>query len=192
MMIKKLLPLLFLFAGLQVNAAVITADDVYSDGNLDWLHFTFTDGTSAAGSLAAYTSDGFRLATATEANDLINSWFGISNVSGNHNNIAADHALSTAFVAEFGGTIGTERSYGIVQDAGMFGARVGHSYQSFSPTSSNWGMGGASSNYAGYMMVKSSSVPEPSVKSSSVPEPSVMALLVLGFIGIGFARRRKA
>ncbi len=64
-MFKKLLPLLFLFAGFQVNAAVITDDNVYDDGNLEWLNLNFTRDTSSADALIDFGGDGFRMASVT-------------------------------------------------------------------------------------------------------------------------------
>ncbi|MFT5548377.1 MAG: hypothetical protein ACI9CO_000291 [Candidatus Azotimanducaceae bacterium] len=46
--------------------------------------------------------------------------------------------------------------------------------------------------FAGFVMVKDAYVAKPKPKRNNVSEPSIIALLALGLVGIGFARRRQS
>jgi hypothetical protein len=188
MMIKKLLPLLFLFAGLQVNAAVIiTADDVYNDGNLEWLNLNHTINRLPADAVTEFggNGNGFRMASVAEAAGLIDGWFGVS-MTVDHVNGGFDAELIGEFASQFGFTNNFAGVFGIVADGGgMFGARVkgkGLLFSGWDCECGDYGAGGAASAYAGYWMVR----------SVEVPEPSIMALFTFGVVGIGLARRRQS
>jgi hypothetical protein len=180
MMIKKLLPLLFLFAGFQVNAAVITDDNVYDDGNLEWLNLNFTRDTSSADALIDFGGDGFRMASVTEAAALIDGWFGVTMTGAVLK--GANPELVREVLDMFGATFRSRDSFGIVMDGGLFGVskKKGRVFSGKSPGNEKWGAGGVASGRAGYWMVR----------DAVVPEPSIIALFGLGLVGIGFARRR--
>jgi hypothetical protein len=176
-MFKKLLPIVFLFAGFQVNAAIITSDDVYYDGNLEWLHFNFTDGMTALESHDEYSDQGFRLAFATEASDFISTWFGTSIVNGslhttNHNSQRA------AFWNEFTFVHPNYGSWALAADGLLYGTDGGGYIHDGATSIVPFGQGNA--NYA-YMMVR----------GTVVPEPSMIALFGLGLVGLVFNRQRR-
>jgi hypothetical protein len=185
-MFKKLLRLLFLFTGFQVNAAVIiTSDDVYNDNGLEWLHFNFTRSKTAAASLSDYSGFGFRMASLAEASSLQEGWFGVEySVNSNSAIVASDKAAE--WLTEFGQTGCSGCSSVMLEGLGLFGVSQGGG--SVSPTmfrnvwpASSYGMGGADWA-AGYFMVR----------GATVSEPSIIALFALGLVGVGFARRRQS
>jgi len=171
---KFMLIFLFLFSS-NCFATLITSDDVYDDGTFEWLHFNFTYSMTSADSLSTYTGEGFRLATAVEAQDLINDWFGTNLSLGSYQR-GMD---TTTFVAEFYST--SHYAYGIVADGGLFGAVNSEIYVGYS--AGTFGLSGAAFSYAGYMMVRDS--------SSDVPEPSTLAILVFSLIGLASRRQYK-
>jgi hypothetical protein len=194
MMIKKLLPLLFLFAGFQVNAAAITSADVYDDGELEWLHASFTHGLSSSMSASTYLADGFRLASAAEARALMLGWVPDSHVSAS--NVWGGHlAQANAHIAK--GLLDPNRadnngSYFAVADHGLFGASTWsqNGWIMYGNLDKGVGVNGAMSTWAGYGMVRGGSEIEP--EEQRVPEPTIIALFALGLVGIGFARRRQS
>jgi hypothetical protein len=192
MMIKKLLPLLFLFAGFQVNAAIITDDNVYDDGNLEWLNLSFTRNMSSADALVDFGGDGFRMASVSEAAALIDGWFGVSMTGAVLR--GADPELVHEFLDLFGVTFYSRHSFGILEDGGMFGvsAKFDRVFSGAFHRGYNYGAGGVASERAGYWMVRDSAVSgDMVVRVGVVPEPSIIALFGLGLVSMGFARRRQ-
>jgi hypothetical protein len=188
-MLKKLLPMVFLLAGFQANAALISSNDVYDDGNLEWLHFEFTHGNTAADSFAAFSGEGFRPATATEAISLINTWFNLSLSTIPSNSMWQDHSKDTlvdAWFAEFGNSNGGVEGYnsvGRVAGIGGFGTNAGD----YMIANTWFDCGAEHLNYqhCALWMVRDT------IPSNGVPEPSVIALFGLGLVGLDFARRRR-
>ncbi|WP_157825541.1 PEP-CTERM sorting domain-containing protein [Glaciecola sp. 33A] len=183
-MLKKLLPLMFLFAGFQVNASpIINSSDVYDDGSLEWLHFSFTDGMSSSTALSTWSSYGFRLATSDQAYTLMVGWFG--EVFSDPCNCSFSRDLLKIrideFASEFKFTVPDSRSYVAVAGTGLFGVNVEGKHILFGYQPGNYG-GGGGNDLHGYAMVR----------DIVVPEPSVIALFALGLAGIGFARRRRS
>jgi hypothetical protein len=185
-MFKKLLPLLFLFTGFQVNAAVIiTSDDVYNDNGLEWLHFNFTRNKTAAASLSDYSGFGFRMASLAEASSLQEGWFGVEySVNSLNEIVASDKAAE--WLAEFGQTGCSGCSNVMLEGLGIFG--VGQGGGQYPPMMfrslgavTGYSSGGADWA-AGYFMVR----------GATVSEPSIIAIFALGLVGVGFARRRQS
>jgi hypothetical protein len=183
-MFKKLLPLLFLFAGFQVNAAVVftyelnTSDWDYThnltDG--DTLTFSFLDGTDlnniTSADIFSYTYD-FAAGT-TGTNYFAAGWR------------TDDGGIGSAFSWD-GFTLDlTFDNLGgdyIQGDDDMgYGNQV--------VTGQMYHMHSAHSNGYMYAYINSGSV---LMKSSTfaVPEPSIIALFGLGLVGLGFARRKR-
>jgi hypothetical protein len=84
-MFKKLLPLLFLFAGFHVNASIIfngythdTATDIVTGGGLEWLQWDYTVGqsidTALAGAATTAYGGGWALASNTQMAGLFNTF----------------------------------------------------------------------------------------------------------------------
>jgi hypothetical protein len=182
--VKKLLPILFLFAGFQANAAVITSADVYDDGTLEWLHFNHTIAKTAAGSLELFSDDGFRMATGTQAREMVSSWFGLPDTFRGIESYTLDEQRA-AFIAEFRPT--HNYAMAMVEGLGMFGAN-GIQIRSHW-NNAQYGQGGWD-HWTGYLMVRDSA--GINQNATEVPEPSIIALFGLGLVGIGLARRRRS
>jgi hypothetical protein len=177
MMIKKLLPLLFLFAGFQVNASVIAVDDW-------WLQ------TDTNGGLRESTTNSDYFFAVSQSN--------IWDKSATYESIAGYHIATTAegigvFNRGVNNHIYTYHGHG--GWSGYVYAGLTRQYFRFSDsdtTNASKYVGncdGCSVQYndtverfAGFVMVK----------DYDVPEPSIIALFGLGLVGIGFARRRQS
>ncbi|MFT5548578.1 MAG: hypothetical protein ACI9CO_000493 [Candidatus Azotimanducaceae bacterium] len=183
-MYKKLLPLLFLFTGFQVNAAIIVDNGTYTtvDG-LDWLDWTATLNQTHAAALG--NNAGYRTATLAEMVDLNEAMFGTTftyNSSGL--DISFDRASNATaigdFIALFGNTSSYGYSYAVGASVGLVGFDGKALYAGYDPA--YYGSPGFSSPAVGNALVR----------RSAVPEPSIIALFGLGLVGIGFARRRRS
>jgi hypothetical protein len=184
-MFKKLLPLLFLFAGFQVNAAVVftyelNTSDWDASNNLtdgDTLTFSFLDGTDlnnitsadifsyaydfAAGTTGTnYFAAGWR----TEVGDIGSafSWDGFT--------------LDLTFDMLGGDYIQHDDDLGYNNQV-----VTGQNTHIYSTHSDGYTL--ASLSHPGSVLTLSSTF--------AVPEPSIIALFGLGLVGLGFARRKR-
>ncbi|MDO6446112.1 PEP-CTERM sorting domain-containing protein [Colwellia sp. 1_MG-2023] len=168
------------------HAGLITSNDVYNDGSLEWLHFNFTVGLTSTESLNTYEGEGFRLATADEATTLVNDWFGVNLDAGNTIvNGTAFSDLIDSWNEEFTINYTTVGSYGLVANYGLFGARSDNNniFSNYYPTV--YGAGGDASQIgASYMLVRDVNKDV----NVNVPEPSTLAIFALGIIGLASRR----
>lgn len=179
----------------SANAALIdqgdsTLDDV---NNLEWLDVSLTDGMTVSAALAAYEADGWELATETQYHGLFNDFFTIYNdADGNgvqtvHDGV--DQVLydqSLVFASLFGLTYEIETasaSYGFYVDETTGDLHLGGTF-----LGSTW-----SNLYGDYPVAyatPNTSVGIFLVRATSVPEASTLAMLAIGLLGLGFARRK--
>jgi hypothetical protein len=188
-MFKKLLPLLFLFAGFQANATLIDNGDYSTDtqSGLDWLDWTLTTDMTQHDALLHFSRAGWRIATATEAVGLIENHFNVVVGATGHAGGSASVILPAKyieFLSLFGDTSG-----------GLFAVQSGSTIEGFGLVGS-----GGSLVFAGFEgLWDFSDIDQYSkylgvalVKDAAVSEPAVIALFALGLVGIGFARRRQS
>jgi hypothetical protein len=189
-MLKKLLPLMFLLAGFQANASLITSSDVYDDGSLEWLHFNFTVNMSSSTALTSFAPDGFRFATADQATKMMEEWFDEPLPLWQFGRSDLESKINE-FLEEFGYTAPADKMTLFVVNndqcqpyCALYGANESADELSIF-NGAKWipieQYGPPSERFA-YAMVR----------DTVVPEPSVIALFALGLAGIGFARRRQS
>jgi hypothetical protein len=188
-MFKKLLPLLFLFAGFQANATLIDNGDYSTDveSGLDWLDWTLTLNKTQAEALTQYGGAGWRVATAAEAVALMSNHFDVSRF--NERGLALCHlnpcsgAKWVRFIDLFGATDSASSTFGLIGGSAERGWRV---------VGVNWDY-----LFANYYRVDHGPMRRPGagvalVKVTAVSEPAIIALFSLGLVGIGFARKRQS
>jgi hypothetical protein len=183
-MFKKLLPLLFLFAGFQANATLIDNGDFTTDveSGLDWLDWTLTSDKTEAQALTKYIGAGWRVATGAEADELIVNQFGLSfsslGITGCYgsSSCAADRVR---FVDLLGSTDYRAGSLATVEGYGLVGAVPNYLYKGYEFRT--YGDTGYFSRDTGVALVR----------VAAVSEPAIIALFGLGLVGIGFARRKR-
>jgi hypothetical protein len=169
------------------NATLIDNGDYSTDtlSGLDWLDWSLTVDKTHAEALAIYGSEGYRLATLTEAQDLLYRLFGHPpTISGYFSPPTGGPYQSKVqpFAEMFGGTIVTTFylvSYATLPGHGLFGAQPTVIYSGFGPLT--YGKDDFKSISSGIALVK----------VTDVSEPAIITIFVLGFVGIMFARRRR-
>jgi hypothetical protein len=211
-MFKKLLPLLFLFAGLQVNAAVIyeqgagtettgglSGSNAFSKGFHIYQDFSVgQDVTLGAIKFNAYNKANTVPITGMHAQVFSNS-------AGTVGDLLYDFSYSGN---KTGTKTGVAMGFDLVDytfDVTEFDLTVGDYWLALNvtPNQSNmhWTMiASGQNNYGSYRntgggntgLSGMSGENTFSLLSAPVPEPSIIALFALGLVGIGFARRRQS
>ncbi|MCP3686879.1 MAG: PEP-CTERM sorting domain-containing protein [Gammaproteobacteria bacterium] len=189
-MLKKILPVLFLFAGFQVQAVItdngiIDGFDTFKsdvDGSvwidLDaWEGYGFSNSATLMNDLSATLSGtAFVLASSSDVLNMISD-SGLDNPSLSWVTIAGVIGLSgPPFYNTWTGAYTADTS---ASDQYMVGA--GSSSAAWSAEFQNVSAQGAPTAYGIWARA-----------SSTVPEPSIIALFGVGLIGLGCARRRKS
>ncbi len=219
-MLKKFLPIIFLFAGFQVNATLIDNGKFTTDNiaNLDWLDLSETKGKSIEDALKA--NSGWELANKTQFTGMI-SQFGFTG-----SGLLASEGYDTADIKHrIGYTIclknGNDTFFNnLFFD--LFGITFeipGHddpwmASMGFYDDGGTRRLGGVQArNFTDNGLTQSVKVyhslttdysddgkydPHPRTgqflvraSNGNVPEPSIIALFAAGLFGIGFARRRR-
>jgi hypothetical protein len=183
-MFKKLLPLLFLFAGFQVNAGIIYNVDLdhgagsvfgtietdgtigaLSIGNVINVNLSMQSSLIGGGNLQTFSSFGTDGSLFTASSTDLNFDF-INNTNG------------WFTIVWFLDTVSNTTNYWCLN--GSAGSCDGNN----SASSLGYGAQGRDNTIAGITTIASTAV--------TVPEPSIIALFALGLVGIGFARRRQS
>jgi hypothetical protein len=175
------------------NATLIDNGDYTTDteSGLDWLDWTKTWDYTQSEALDEFGGAGWRIATATEANGLIDNQFGGSadeeylllHGNANQSNFVNYAQNYNPFFEFLGDTVilrsGTD-SYATIEGVGLYGAGPNSLFRGYDPH--GWGGVDRRHSLAGVALVK----------VATVSEPAFIALFALGLVGIGFARRRQS
>jgi hypothetical protein len=169
------------------NATLIDNGDYSTDteSGLDWLDWTLTIDKTQAEALAVYGSEGYRLATLIETQELLYTLFEHPPTIRNYFNIPRGSPYRSKikpFAEQFGETYITsfyQASYATLPDHGIFGASPSRIYSGHNPRI--YGNDDYKSMTSGIALVK----------VADVSEPAIITIFVLGFVGIGFTRRRR-
>ena len=201
--VKRLTTIFALLLGLGVhtaNAALIDQGDItYDDvNNTEWLDLSLTDGMSFDAAMAAYSADGWTIATESEYQAMFDSHFiGFDDGGASYLQVANGTALAdqaSVFTALFGlvyenATLGASASYGLYLENTPDGdlARLGGMYHGSTVTNIHRDNNGDYSVYgadgfanAGIFLVR----------AASVPEASTLVMFAIGLLGLGFSRRK--
>lgn len=193
------------FFSTTANATLIEADYLTSGDNqavfdtttgLTWLDLTQTANLSytAAGLL----DSSYRYATNTEVEDLFSQFTGANFLSiGIAPNVTGQYKdLALSFATLFGTNINAF-SYGLYANADNILNYAGVYTANPNIIGTDWEVSYeqfrfAGSPYYGTYLVKNTLVPTGASGISAVPTPSTMAILLLGLLGIGNAKRQQA
>jgi hypothetical protein len=194
-MVKKLLPLLFLFAGFQANAVIIdqTATTLDTDTGFEWLDMSYTVGSTYADALAGsntFEGGGWRNASYSEVVELASNAVGYD-ITTTFEFDATSFIGLRALTDLLGGTsVGSTYSFivGYVDaggdvDLAQFGYVDHGSFGFFLDVYDD--------AVSALELPPSAEFGSFLVRTSAVPEPSIIALFGLGLVGIGFARRKR-
>jgi hypothetical protein len=167
------------------NATLIENGDYSTDteSGLDWLDWSRTVNKTQSEALAMFSVAGWRPATGSEARVMIENYF---NVHFNNSQFLREeyipgfNRLSYLFELTVGATH-PGSSFAVVEGYGAYGVRgMQGLINEFDPVVI--GAVGYSNEFIGVALVK----------ASAVSEPAIITLFALGFVGIGFARRRQS
>jgi hypothetical protein len=212
-MFKKLLPLLFLFAGFQANAAIISTAQEYSVYTTNGGGNSYTAAATFAGDTGSFTAETsriygqFALPTYTVGTLLTDVTFSLT-YNYDYNNASGDLGLYTVEDDTWTTSTSWQDKAVRVSLIESFNPEVDGITHSFDLTafanSQYSGDGDLSVTIAGLLeegssinswhyFAPSSMRLEYNVESSvvSVPEPSIITIFALGLVGIGYARRRR-
>jgi hypothetical protein len=171
------------------NATLIDNGDYSTDNEsgLDWLDWTLTADKTQAEALTLFGGAGWRIATKSEAMGLMDNVYGVDLGSESSTFIGMvtvdDYAIKTAILLGGVGSTaphGGSNTYATIEGVGLFGIDSGTIYGATVP------------GYYGAIGFKHSFMGVALVKVAAVSEPATIALFALGFVGVGFARRRQS
>jgi hypothetical protein len=194
-MFKKLLPILFLFAGFQANAALIQFqyDDTISYSSITGL----VAGQSATITVGLDNGVAGDVSQTWTAGDLTSVTFDFNN-----------GGLVTTFDSPWGGHLGSGAGNfttngsgtltGVMSSWWDFGVGSDYTSSGIPVTPVGWSLNGHNGVFSAdgrgsVSLTKVSGLISAANwnKVAAVPEPSIIALFGLGLVGIGFARRRR-
>ena len=168
-----------------------------TDSGLDWLDLSLTDNMTYSAALSTYSIDGWVYATESQFEGMMDSIFSeyVENSTGymNANNGTTTYSEAVNFQNLFGSTCESTNlrcSYGFyaVGNEQRLGGVAVNSTGTSIYRDYPYNYGPLTSPYAntsvGVYLVRGD--------MSSVPEPASIALMGLGLVGLGFARRKKA
>jgi hypothetical protein len=165
------------------NATLIDKGDYTTDtvSGLDWLDWSLTKNHTLESALLKFSDDGWRATTENEASQLISDFFSV--VSGN-STMAGTYIYGfegnrDKFINLLGRNNTVDPDGEVYAFAGglLYGVSVSSIY-----SGSTAGGSSRALNWAGQSLVR----------AKPVSEPAIIALFALGFVGIGFARRRQS
>jgi hypothetical protein len=198
-LLKKVIPILFVFAGFQANASLISSnvwhdtsgpvsgllqssfDDTifYAQDGLDAFSFTdtyeaiagyhFASHSEYAGLYNVAVSEGGYTPTTVPLHFDQGGWSGYTDNSGQ--TLQYYWAFSDVFN-------GVDETHDVAHSGRQEHVAASHQYDYATPFRQNL------DRFAGFVLVKDN--------AAVVPEPSIIALFALGLVGIGFARRRRS
>jgi hypothetical protein len=186
---SKVIALGFMLSISTLANAELVDNDFYTtdtESGLDWLDWTETNGMTQSGALALLSGEGWRIATANEAVELLENHFDV--VIGGSNDVLKQYIddftdLKLEFLQLFGALHGGGSSSAAIVGFGLIGVDdyrvIGGIYRIHSEV-----YGG--NNYS------SVNTGVPLVRATDVSEPAIIALFALGLFGIGFVRRRQS
>jgi hypothetical protein len=172
------------------NATLIDNGDYTTDteSGLDWLDWTKTLNYTQSEALDEFGGAGWRIATATEADGLMDIQFGVAdyvNTGMANQSEFVNYAQSYIPFREFIGITDARShilgSYATIEGVGLYGVGYNGAFRGFDPHN-QFKMVDNRIYFAGVALVK----------VATVSEPAFIALFALGLVGIGFARRRQS
>jgi hypothetical protein len=176
------------------NATFIDNGDYTTDteSGLDWLDWSETLSDTQAQAVAEFNGDGWRIATSTEANDLLERYFDVNfddSIFLNSAFITAPlgyAAEATTFRSLFGTAPGGSLSAMTIVGSGMYQVTDGNIIYNLIGFTT-YADPGYFSTVAGVPLVRTTDA----ANSTPVDEPAIITIFALGLAVIRLARRRR-
>lgn len=183
-MLKKILPILFLFTVVQADAVLIDHVDYTTDTvtGLDWYDLSFTLNKSYDTVVANLGSGGLYEGWSIATHDQISTLYDAAGGTGPYLNSSGHQAVFQILQPMWGGV-----SAGIWANTLNYGSlEQGIVLRSFGRSNfytDNFSDPSSGNSHTGTALVK--------ITSFVIPEPSIIALMGTGLVGLGFVSRRK-